>query len=311
MRNLHQVIVDDVGQVVGRQRIGRFVEHLVVQRRSVYRHVAANQVVHPHLLVFGHFETDHPLVARGDAAFDLFVRQGQRRGQPGAHFVIVRERFAGCFGFRADRVQFVGRVESVISVARSDQLQGVFQVDLFALALAVRGVRASLVDAFVDRDAAPFERLHDIALRSRYESVRIGVFDAKDKVAAVLAREKVVVQRRADASHMQGAGRTRRKTDSDFFIARHIFRNCFCGMTMWTAHAAVCRDACRRPIPVRRGLHGFTPDRPPAKIGNLFERVLDREGFICYVVAGRPVRRGRFRETYFYPGWHNFYFCKL
>lgn len=48
---------------------------------------------------------------------------------------------------------------------------------------------------------------------------------------------------------------------------------------MRTAHATVCRDACRRPIPVRRGLHGFTPDRPPAKIGNLFERVLDREGF--------------------------------
>ena len=52
LRDLHQMVVHDVGQVVGRQFVGAFPEHLVVERIAVDFDVAADQVVHRHDPVF-------------------------------------------------------------------------------------------------------------------------------------------------------------------------------------------------------------------------------------------------------------------
>ena len=155
--DLHQVIVHDVGQMVGRQCVGRLVEHLVVERRGVDLHVAADQVVHPHRLVGRHLEADDPLVAALDARPHLVGRQGERRGEPFAYRGVVGEGLAAFLVLRAQGVQLVGRVEGVVGPARVDELQGVFQVDFAPFALAVGGVGAALPDALVDMDAAPFE----------------------------------------------------------------------------------------------------------------------------------------------------------
>ena len=210
VRDLHQVVVDDVGKVVGGQRVGRFVEHLVVQRRGVDLHVSADQVVHRDRFVFGHPEADHPLVAAFDACLHLVGRQRQRRGQLFAHGIIVGERFAALLGFAAQGVQLFGRVERIVRPPGFDQLQGVFEVDFTPFALAVGGVRPSDAHAFVDLDAAPFERFQNVILRSGDEPLRIGVLDAQDHRSLVPAGEQVVVQCRTDAADVQrpgGAGR--------------------------------------------------------------------------------------------------------
>ena len=210
VRHLHQPVVDDVCQVVGGQRVGRFVEHLVVQRRGVDLHVSADQVVHRDRFVFGHPEADHPLVAAVEARLHLLGGQRQRRGQLFAHRIIIGERLAARLGLPAQGVQFLGRVEGVVGPARLDELQGVFEVDFAPLALAVGGVRPSDAHAFVDLDAAPFERFQNVILRSGDEPLRIGVLDAQDHRSLVPAGEQVVVQCRTDAADVQrpgGAGR--------------------------------------------------------------------------------------------------------
>ena len=67
VRHLHQTVVHDIRQMVRRQRIGRLIEHLVVERRSVHLDMPPDQVVHFDDLVFGHLEANDPLVAPRDA----------------------------------------------------------------------------------------------------------------------------------------------------------------------------------------------------------------------------------------------------
>ena len=87
--------------MVGRQCVGRLVEHLVVERRGVDLHVAADQVVHPHRLVGRHLEADDPLVAALDARPHLVGRQGERRGEPFAYRGVVGEGLAAFLVLRA------------------------------------------------------------------------------------------------------------------------------------------------------------------------------------------------------------------
>ena len=169
-----------------------------------------------HLLVFGHHETYDPRFAGFHSPAHLFGRQRERRGQPAPCLVVVGERLSPRFGLGSDRGELLLRVERVVGVARFDELTRVFQVDLAALALPIRGMRSSFGDSLVDAYPAPGERVENVFLRSRHEPLRVGVFDAEDEVSAVLAGEQVVVQRRADAAHVQRTRRTGREAYSDF-----------------------------------------------------------------------------------------------
>ena len=127
---------------------------------------------------------------------------------------------------------FSGELETFLLMARDEQddplnLKGSFAgamgygqfmpssykqyaVDFAPLALAVGGVRPSDAHAFVDLDAAPFERFQNVILRSGDEPLRIGVLDTQDHRSLVPAGEQVVVQCRTDAADVQrpgGAGR--------------------------------------------------------------------------------------------------------
>lgn len=143
MRYLHQVIVDDIGQMIRRKRVGRLVEHFVVQRRRVDRHVAPDQVVHMHLLVFGHHEAYDPRFAGFHSPAHFLGRQRERRGQPAPYLVVIGERLSPRFGLGPDRGELLLRVERIVGVTRFDELLCVFQIDFATLALPIRGVRSS------------------------------------------------------------------------------------------------------------------------------------------------------------------------
>ena len=62
---------------------------------------------------------------------------------------------------------------------------------------------AADADTLVDLDAAPLERLEDILLGTRHETLRVGIFDTKNHRTAVPTREQVVIKRRTYAADMQ------------------------------------------------------------------------------------------------------------
>ena len=69
--DLHQVIVYDVGQVVGGHAIG-LEQHLVVEGVGVNHHFAPHQVGEPDLFVLRHPETYHIGLPGSNAGLDLF-----------------------------------------------------------------------------------------------------------------------------------------------------------------------------------------------------------------------------------------------
>jgi hypothetical protein len=81
------------------------------------------------------------------------------------------------------------------------------------IALAVRCI---LADTLVNLNAEPSERFGDILFGSRDEACGVGIFNTEQHVAAVLTSEQIIKQGSADTTDVQRAGRTRRKTNSNF-----------------------------------------------------------------------------------------------
>ena len=77
MGDLHQVIVDDIGQVVGRQLVGTLEKHLVVKDIALHMHLATYHIVDNDILSGVDSEAHHILVSLSQQAFYLAGRQGQ------------------------------------------------------------------------------------------------------------------------------------------------------------------------------------------------------------------------------------------
>ena len=76
-------------------------------------------------------------------------------------------------------------------------------IDVAAFALLVWAVRASFTYAFVYFNTEPCECLVDIIFGSGHETLGVGVFNTENHLAAMLAREKVVIKGCADTSDME------------------------------------------------------------------------------------------------------------
>ena len=127
----------------------------------------------------------------------------------------MRRRFGGLQTL-AHGLQLLRRVEGVIGLARVQQPLDVHPVEVAAFRLPVGTLVAAYAHTLVERQAEPLERLYDIGFRARHKAVGVGVFDAQQKIAAMLLGEQVIEQSRAYPAYMQGAGGTRRKTYPHF-----------------------------------------------------------------------------------------------
>ena len=201
VRHLHQVVVDDVGQMVGRQLVGALPQHLIVEDRAVDADVAANYVVDVHILARLDEEADDVGVPLGDEAVGIFLAECQRV----AHLVARRGVVLEVLHLLALGGQFLGRIEGDVGASGVEELADIFLIDFLALALAVRAVVAAEADAFVELNAEPAERLQDIFLGTGHEACGVGVLDAEDELAAVLAGEEIVVESSADTTDVEGS----------------------------------------------------------------------------------------------------------
>ena len=67
----HQVVVNNVGQVICRKVVGRLIQHLVIENRRVNGHLATKQVVDHNVVVRLDFEAHHILFAGIDKCLHL------------------------------------------------------------------------------------------------------------------------------------------------------------------------------------------------------------------------------------------------
>ena len=78
VRDLHQMVVHDVGHVVRGQSVSRFVKHFVVKDGRVDNHFATDQVVDANILV--RFDADTHHVARTAVDQPLHLVSWERQG---------------------------------------------------------------------------------------------------------------------------------------------------------------------------------------------------------------------------------------
>ena len=190
MGDFHQVVVDDVGQVIGRQLVGTLVEHLVIEDVALHTHLTANQVVDQYLLSGFNLETDYVLMAGSHQLFHFLLWKGQRVTHLTTGVGVVLEILDfGTLGF-----QLLGGVEGDVSLVGIQQLLNIFLIDVAALTLTVGTFVTSEGYTLVELDAQPLERLDDIFLGTGYETIGVGVLDTEHQIAAVLLGKQIIIQ---------------------------------------------------------------------------------------------------------------------
>ena len=231
--NLHEMVVHDVRQVVCRQLVRPFPQHLVVKCVRIHLDVPADEVVHLHHTVIRHLEADGPVGMRLQKRLPLALRHGDGVAQLIACDMVVDEGPAGSLGFGPLGRQLLGCVECIVCVAFLHQFLCVFAVDTAPLGLPVRCMRMSLrrglhyiafcVHPLVGDDAAPVECFYDIFLRSRDEPLGVGVFNPYDEIPSVLLGVEVVVKSCTYSAHMQRPRRRRGKSYSCLAVHFYMF----------------------------------------------------------------------------------------
>jgi hypothetical protein len=210
VRDAHEVIVDDVREVVGREAVG-LDEDLVVELCGLELHLAAEAVLERDLARARHGEPHDERLARGDAGLAL------GDGAPAAQAVVAHEQPLSAL-LVAHGLEALGRAEAPVRRARRQQRLDVMLVDLGALALPVRPARPADVRALVPLQPHPVQRAQDGRLGLGRRPRAVGVLDAQDELAAVLLGERVVEERDVGRAHVRIA--RGRRSDADLHGAR-------------------------------------------------------------------------------------------
>ena len=197
----HQVVVDDVRQVVRREAVA-LQQDLVVDLRVVEPDLAPQQVVDDRLARGRHREPD-------DAA--LAGRAPPRRLGPvdrAAPPVVAEVQLLRLL-LLAESLEPLAGAEARVGGAALDEEVGVLPVDLRALALAVGAVRAADVRTLVPAQAQPPQGVEDHRLAGEGAALAVGVLDPEDELPAVPAGEGVVEERHVRGSDVGISGGAR------------------------------------------------------------------------------------------------------
>src|SRR5690606_14922544 len=136
---------------------------------------------------FGHLHADDTGLPRGLATCLLVVRQAQV-GR------LQRAVRAAVLDLLAQLVEFFRSAVATEGMAACQQLLGVLAIGITALTLPVRGKRAADIRAFIPAQAKPAQRIEYRLLGFRRGALLVGVLDAQDELATVLARKAEVEQ---------------------------------------------------------------------------------------------------------------------
>src|SRR5690606_14479489 len=107
------------------------------------------------------------------------------------------------------RVETLARAKAAIRLPAVDEGLDLARVDLETLRLPVGAMWTTHVGSLVPVETEPAQSRQDRGLRRRGRPLLIGVFDAQDELAAVLASEGVVEQADVGRAHMGVARRAR------------------------------------------------------------------------------------------------------
>ena len=210
MRDVHQVVINNVCKMIGRQFVSTLVQNLVVKDVTLDADITTNHIIDMNFLTRFHLETDNVLLPIIYQAVNLFLRHGQGITHLKAGVSVILE----IFNLLTLRIQLLRSIKSNVCLAGIQQLVNILLIDVTAFTLAIRTVFAAEADTLIKLNSQPFKRVKDVFLSSRNETVRVSILDTEDQFAAMLTGEKVVIQSSTHATNMQSTCRTWGKAHS-------------------------------------------------------------------------------------------------
>ena len=133
MGDLHQVVVNNVGQMICRQLVGTLVQHLVVKNVAHDLYVASYEVVYMYSLSRLDFKPHHILLSLCDKPIHLFLWHRQRVAHQQSRRSVVLE----ILNLAALSLKLLWSVESYISLARLKKLTDILLIYFASLALPI------------------------------------------------------------------------------------------------------------------------------------------------------------------------------
>ena len=235
------MVVDDVGEVVGRHAIA-LQEDLVLELFVLDRDVAVEHVEERRLTRERHLLADDVGVAVLEVLLD------DLRCEVAAGTVVAAEL--------AGRVILVRVAEAVVGVARLDEFLGVLLVEVHALTLDVGAVRAAERRALIRDDVSHLERAVDEIDGVSDVARAVRVLDAQDELTLLRFCVKVAVKGRAQVADVHVARRARREARADSLLSQwnssslyetYALRNIF---TKYTTEQLVRQEKTRGESPL-------------------------------------------------------------
>ena len=170
--------------------------------------MAVDNIVKAGHAALGNFLADDIRLTGGQLGGDLLGAQAA------AMPVIVGHLAGGALGL-VHLVQALLGAEAVVRLAGLDQLLGILLEHAHALALDIGADRAADVRALVPGQAGGLQRIVDNVGGTLDQTALIGVLNAQDKGAAVVARLQIGIQSRAQIAYMHIACGGRRKAGTN------------------------------------------------------------------------------------------------
>ena len=210
MGDMHQIVIDDDGVVVGGDAVA-LDDDEIADPVGIEFHIAPHHVVDDDLFVRRHAQADRRFASLGLILLPLLFGQI-------AAFPAVARHLAGFQLSLALRLQLFRSAVAVIRLALRQESVRVFLIDTEAFHLMVRPVRTAHIDAFVPGDPEPLQRGLDIFLGFRRGTFPVGILDPQYELAPHFPGKEPVEQGGPGAADMEWSSRARCKTYSHFFI---------------------------------------------------------------------------------------------
>ena len=210
MGNVHQSIVDYYGIVIGGDAIG-FNDNKITDIIGIKYYIATHHIAHQDLLISGHAEAHGRLATFSLKLSDLL-------GSQIAAFTHVARHFTSLNQGLALLLQLFISAIAIVCLALSQQLVGIFFVNIQTLHLMVGAIGAAHINALIPVHAQPLQSSLDVFLGFRGGTLSIGIFNTQNQLAAGFASQQPVEQGATSAANMERAGRARCKSYSYFFI---------------------------------------------------------------------------------------------
>ena len=125
------------------------------------------------------------------------------------------------FGWRPRfslRFELFLRTKAAVRLPRCKQAIRVLAIDVESLRLPVRRVRTACSGTLLPCQSKPMQVFHQLVFVASFTTVRIRVFNAQHKRAAVVPREEPVVKGSPRIADMQKAGWRGRKAHPDLRV---------------------------------------------------------------------------------------------